>query len=242
MKKVSKMAAALFAAAMLLGGAAIAEDAERLEADEVAAPEAAAALDEAREGAAENAAEENSEAEPSSNDEAALDEAEPSSSEEAVSDAEADDAPYLSDADQDALLDKGADKVMESEVTQEHKKDTKSEASGKKYIVRVEVYARPETPYIPAGDLPLEEGFFSWFHDGEKQNGYAVFMYPAKSDESAIKLADDGARCIYAKSFETVEEASQEVQGPDTKFSYLITCKRVVALMLEMLQRPPYQE
>lgn len=164
-----------------------------------------------------------------------------------------DDEPYLSETDQDALLDTNAEKVIESEIATERKADAMAAGAGAngeataqedngEYIVRVEVYARPGTPYIPVGELPLQDGFFSWFHDGKRQNGYAVFMYPATNDKSAIELVDKGAVCIYGKSFGSVEEASQEIQGPDTKFHGYITYKPVVDMMLSMLQKPPYQE
>lgn len=177
-----------------------------------------------------------------------------------------DDEPYLSDADEDAILDTNADDVMEDEIEQEREADIaeseeaqeeaeSEEASsgeetdeaeeseeGEGYIVRVEIYARPSTPYIPVGELSLKDGFFYWCHDGKKQNGYAVFMYPTDEDESQITVTGKGAYCIYAKSFDSVEAASQEIQGPDTDFSGYITYKPVVDQMLEKLQKSPYQE
>lgn len=157
-----------------------------------------------------------------------------------------DDEPYLSDADQDALLDEKTEAAMEKAIAQDREADSsapsKESEKGASYIVRVEVYARPSTPYIPVGDLSLAEGYFSWCHDGKKQNGYAVFMYPASKDESAITLKGGGARLIYGKTFDSVEAASQEIQGPDTQFHNLITYAPVVNLMLEKLQQPPYQE
>lgn len=213
------------------------EDSEGVEDGESEVP-----LDKARAIAQEEASEEGIQSEETAQ---GAQDAEDNATAAAAETASGDDEPYLSDADEDAILDGRADKIMEGEIAQERKADTAAaseKTEEKQYIVRVEVYARPHTPYIPMGDLSLEEGFFFWSHDGRNKNGYAVLMYPACSDESAINIKGKGAYCIYAQSFESVEAASQEIQGPNTKFSSYITYKPVVNAMLEKLQHAPYQE
>lgn len=239
-------------AVLLIAGAAFAQEREAQpfeKEDTVLIAQADEALPEAEDE--EVADEDETDGEAAAEDETSLDKARIEMQNDG---GESDDEPYLSDADEDAILDSRADKIIEGEIAQERKADASPDEEGdeeegenetdeeEKYIVRVEVYARPSTPYIPLGDVSLEEGFFCWYHDGKHQNGYAVFMYPADSDESAIKTTGKGAYCVYAKSFETVEAASQEIQGPDTEFSKRITYKPVIDAMLDMLQKPPYQE
>lgn len=157
-----------------------------------------------------------------------------------------DDEPYLSIEDQEAILDAKADKIMDAAVTAEHYADTGAgadagEGDEETYILRLEVFARPKTAYIPLGDLVLEDGFFSWMHDGHRPNGYAVFMYPTEENNSSIKVPN-GTKRLYAKSFHTVEEAEEEIEGANTEFRRLIVYKPVIDALLEKLQSPAYQE
>jgi len=155
---------------------------------------------------------------------------------------ESDDEPYLSIEDQEALLDKAADEIMETTVTAEHKNDSLPQQPNteRPYIVRIEVYSRLKTSYIAVGDLSLEQGFLSWAHDGRKQNGYAVFMYPVNGNVSRIKPAA-GVTLLYGKSFHSAEEAIAEIQTRGTRFNRLIRYKPVVNEMRERLNRAPYQ-
>jgi len=156
---------------------------------------------------------------------------------------ESDDEPYLSIDDQEAILDKTADAIIDATVTVEHKQD--SQPVSKKdielpYLVRIEVYSRMKTAYIPVGDLCLEPGFFSWTHDGRKQNGYAVYMYPVKENKSRV-IAASGVTLLYGKSFHSIEEAILEIQTKGSAFNRLIRYRPVVEQMVERLKKEPYQ-
>ena len=158
---------------------------------------------------------------------------------------EADDEPYLSIDDQEAILDKRADAIIDATVTMEHKQDSQSVSEQKDielpYLVRIEIYSRIKTSYIPVGDLCLELGFFSWAHDGSEQNGYAVYMYPVKDNISRI-IPVSGATLIYGKSFRNTEEAIEEIQTEGSAFNQLITYKPVVGKMVERLKKEPYNK
>jgi len=145
---------------------------------------------------------------------------------------EGDDEPYLSIADQEAILDKAADSIIEALVTAEYKQDSQSTS---KYIVRIEVYSRMKTSHISVRDLSLESNFFSWMHDGRKQNGYGVFMYSATSNTSRIPKVP-GVKTLYGKSFYSVEEAIMEIQTNGSDFNKLIRYKPVVNQMIERLR------
>lgn len=147
---------------------------------------------------------------------------------------------YLTIEDQKAILDKKADELMNAAVTAEHAADAESTAGGSTYVVRIEVFARDKTSYIPFGDISLRDGFFVWMHDGYKQNGYAVFMYPAKTDESELEVPD-GAYLLYGKSFHTADDAVAEVDGKKTRFRHLISYKPVVEQMANILKSAAYQ-
>ncbi|MDR2717053.1 MAG: hypothetical protein LBB89_03180 [Treponema sp.] len=155
---------------------------------------------------------------------------------------ESDDEPYLSIEDQEAILDKAADAIMETTVTVEHKEDSRPKPSDieKPYLVRIEIYSRIKTSYIAVGDLSLEQGFFSWTHDGRKQNGYAVYMYPVTDNVSKITAAVD-VTLLYGKSFHSAEEAIAEIQTKGTMFNRLIRYQPVVKEMRERLNKAPYQ-
>jgi len=155
---------------------------------------------------------------------------------------ESDDEPYLSLDDQEAILDKAADEIIETTVTAEHKEDSPPNTSDTKqpYLVRIEIYSRMKKSYIAVGDLSLEQGFFSWTHDGRKQNGYAVYMYPVTDNVSKIKSAP-GVTLLYGKSFRSAEEAIAEIQTRGTRFNRLIRYQPVVKEMRERLNRAPYQ-
>jgi hypothetical protein len=155
---------------------------------------------------------------------------------------EADDEPYLSIEDQEALLDKEADAIMETTVTAEHKEDSapKKPDAGRPYLVRIEIYSRLKTSYIAVGNLSLEQGFLFWAHDGRKQNGYAVYMYPVLGNASRIK-AVPGVTLLYGKSFRSAEEAIAEIQTRGTRFNRLIRYRPVVNEMRDRLNKEPYQ-
>jgi hypothetical protein len=162
---------------------------------------------------------------------------------------ESDDEPYLSLEDQEAILDKAADAIIDTTVIVEHKKDSQSVseqyASEKgdiesPYLVRIEVYSRMKTSYIPVGDLCLEQGFFSWTHDGRTQNGYAVYMYPVKENAGRI-AASPGVTLLYGVSFRGVAEAAAEIQTEGSAFNKLISYRPVVNQMVERLKKEPYQ-
>jgi hypothetical protein len=150
---------------------------------------------------------------------------------------ESDDEPYLSIEDQEAILDKAADVIIDATVTAEHKQD--SQPAGQ-YLVRIEVYSRMKTSYIPVGDLSLESGFFSWSHDGRKLNGYAVYMYPVNSNISRIRKPA-GVNLLYGKSFRSAEEAIAEIQKRGSAFNRLIRYRPVVDQMVKILNKEPYQ-
>jgi hypothetical protein len=154
-----------------------------------------------------------------------------------------DDEPYLSTEDQEAILDKAADAIIDATVTVEHKQDSQSVPEQKDiylpYLVRIEIFSRMKTSYIPVGDLCLESGFFSWAHDGREQNGYAVYMYPVKENVSRIN-AVSGVTLIYGKSFRSAEEAIAEIQTEDSAFNRLIRYRPVVEQMAERLKKEPY--
>jgi len=157
---------------------------------------------------------------------------------------EADDEPYLTFEDQAAILDKAADAIIDAEVTVEHRQDSQP-ASGQNeielpYLVRIEIYSRMQTSYIPVGDLCLEPGFFSWMHDGRDQNGYAVYMYPVNENASRI-IAASRVTLVYGKSFRSAEEAIAEIQREGSEFNRLISYRPVVDQMVERLKKEPYQ-
>ena len=145
---------------------------------------------------------------------------------------QSDDEPYLSIADQEAILDKAADSIIDAVATTEHKQDSQSTSQ---YLVRIEVYSRMKTSYIPVGDLSLEPNFFSWTHDGRKQNGYGVFMYSDTNNTSRIHKVP-GVKTLYGKSFHSVEEAIAEIQTNGSDFNRLIRYKPVVNQMIERLR------
>ena len=155
---------------------------------------------------------------------------------------ESDDEPYLSIDDQEAILDKAADVIIGITVTAEHKGDSPPEPAEieQPYVVRIEIYSRIKTSYIAVGDLSLEQGFFSWMHDGRKQNGYAVYMYPVTDNASKIKQSA-GVTLLYGKSFRSVEDAIAEIQTRGTMFNRLIRYQPVVEEMRERLNKAPYQ-
>jgi len=149
-----------------------------------------------------------------------------------------DDDPYLSIEDQEALLDKEADEIIDATVIVEYYQNIEPLAD--LYLVRIEVYSRMKTAYIPVGNLSLETGFFSWNHDGRKQNGYAVFMYPVKKNASRI-TRKPGVKLLYGKSFGSAEEAIAEIQTRGSKFNRLIRYRPVVDQMVKLLENEPYQ-
>jgi len=157
---------------------------------------------------------------------------------------ESDDEPYLSIEDQEAILDKAADAIIETTITEDHKQDSQPASEQKDvelpYLVRIEIYSRMKTSYIPVGDLSLESGFFSWSHDGRKQNGYAVYMYPVKKNISRI-TAGSGVTMLYGKSFRSAEEAIAEIQKSGSAFNRLIRYRPVIEQMTERLRKAPYQ-
>jgi hypothetical protein len=159
-----------------------------------------------------------------------------------VSAQESDTDPYLSIEDQEAILDKAADAIIEATVIAEHKEDSPPAPTDAKrpYLVRIEVYSRMRTSYIAVGDLSLEPGFFSWMHDGRKQNGYAVYMYPVTTNASKIKRSA-GVVLLYGKSFRSAEEALAEIQTRGTRFNRLIRYRPVINEMRERLSKAPYQ-
>jgi hypothetical protein len=106
--------------------------------------------------------------------------------------------------------------------------------------VRIEIYSRIKASYIAVGDLSLVQGFFSWTHDGRKENGYAVYMYPVTNNVSKIKAAA-GVTLLYGKSFRSAEEAITEIQTRGTRFYRLIRYQPVVKEMQERLNKVPYQ-
>jgi len=150
-----------------------------------------------------------------------------------------DDEPYLTLEDQEAILDRAADAIIDATVTAEHKQDSQP-ASRLPYLVRIEVYSRMKTSYIPVGDLSLEPGFFSWTHDGRKQNGYAVYMYPVNKNAGRIPAAR-GVTLLYGKSFHSAEEAIREIQTKGSAFNRLIKYRPVVNKMVKQLESEPYQ-
>ena len=157
---------------------------------------------------------------------------------------ESDDEPYLTIEDQEAILDKAADAIIDADVTVEHRQDSQP-ASGQNdielpYLVRIEIYSRMQTSYIPIGDLSLESGFFSWMHDGHEQNGYAVFMYPVNENAGRI-IAASRVTLIYGKSFRSAEEAIVEIQREGSEFNRLVRYRPVVDQMVERLKKEPYQ-
>ena len=143
-----------------------------------------------------------------------------------------DDEPYLSIADQEAILDKAANSIINAVAISEHKQDSQSTSP---YLVRIEVYSRMKTSYIPVGNLSLESNFFFWVHDGRKQNGYGVFMYSATTNTSRIHKVP-GVKTLYGKSFHSVEEAIVEIQTNGSDFNKLIRYKPVVNQMIERLR------
>jgi hypothetical protein len=155
---------------------------------------------------------------------------------------ESDDEPYLSIDDQEAFLDRAADAIIDMTVIAEHKEDSPHESpeTEQQYLVRIEVYSRIKTSYIPVGNLSLEPGFFSWMHDGRRRNGYAVYMYPVTVNASRIKRTA-GVAMLYGKSFRSVEDAIAEIQTRGTAFNRLIRYKPVVNEMRERLNKEPYQ-
>jgi hypothetical protein len=148
------------------------------------------------------------------------------------------DEPYLSIEDQEAILDKAADAIFEAEITAERKEDSPS--GPEPYLVRIEVYSRLRASYIAVGDLSLEPGFFFWMHDGSKQNGYAVYMYPVTDNVSKIKQSS-GVAMLYGKSFRSAEEAIAEIQTRGTMFNQLIRYQPVINEMRDRLNKAPYQ-
>jgi len=150
-----------------------------------------------------------------------------------------DDEVYLSIEDQEAILDNAADKIIEATVTAEHKQDSQP-APGQQYLVRIEVYSRNKASYIRVGDLSLEPGFLFWAHDGRRQNGYAVYMYPVKRNSGRIARTP-GVTMLYGKSFRSAEEAIREIQTRGSAFNRLIRYKPVVNQMVKLLQSEPYQ-
>jgi hypothetical protein len=169
---------------------------------------------------------------------------------------ESDDEPYLSIAYQEAILDEAADAIIDATVTVEHKQDSEPvsqenielpedtelpyEDTEPSYLVRIEIYSRIKTPYIPVGDLSLEPGFLSWTHDGREQNGYAVYMYPVKENISRITAAS-GVTLLYGKSFSSAEEAIAEIRTNGSAFNRLVRYRPVVEQMVERLKEEPYQ-
>jgi hypothetical protein len=155
---------------------------------------------------------------------------------------ESDDGPYLSFDDQEAFLDKAADVIIDRTVIAEHKEDSPQEplATEQPYLVRIEVYSRIRTAYIPVGDLSLEPGFFSWMHDERRRNGYAVYMYPVTANASKINRVA-GTAMLYGKSFRSAEEAIAEIQTRGTAFNRLIRYRPVINGMRERLNKEPYQ-
>jgi len=153
--------------------------------------------------------------------------------------AQDDDEAYLSIEDQEAILDNAADVIIEAEVAAEHKQDSQP-ASGQSYLVRIEVYSRLKTSYIHVGDLSLEPGFLFWAHDGRRQNGYAVYMYPVKKNAGRIPAAR-GVTMLYGKSFRSAEDAIREIQTKGSAFNRLIRYKPVVEQMVKRLEQEPYQ-
>jgi len=151
---------------------------------------------------------------------------------------ESDDEPYLSIEDQEAILDKAADAIINATINAEHNQD--SQPVSDQYLVRIEIYSRMKTSYIPVGDLSLESGFFSWSHDGQKQNGYAVFMYPDNGNVSRI-VRTSGVTLLYGKSFRSAEEAIAEIQTKGSAFNRLISYRPVVEQMVKLLKKEPYQ-
>jgi hypothetical protein len=149
-----------------------------------------------------------------------------------------DDEPYLSIEDQEAILDKTADAIIDATVNAEHKQD--SQPVSDQYLVRIEIYSRMKTSYIPVGDLSLESGFFSWSHDGHRQNGYAVYMYPVNKNASRITRIS-GITLLYGKSFRSAEEAIAEIQKRGSAFNRLIRYRPVVDQMVKLLKKEPYQ-
>jgi hypothetical protein len=97
-----------------------------------------------------------------------------------------------------------------------------------------------KTAYIPVGNLSLESGFFSWSHDGRKQNGYAVYMYPVKKNATRI-TNKPGVKRLYGKSFGSAEEAIAEIQTRGSAFNRLIRYRPVVEQMVRLLENEPYQ-
>jgi len=151
---------------------------------------------------------------------------------------ESDDEPYLSIKDQEAILDKAADAIINATINAEHEQDT--QPASDQYLVRIEIYSRMKTSYIPVGDLSLESGFFSWTHDGRKQNGYAVYMYPVNGNISRINQTS-GVTLLYGKSFYSAEEAIAEIQTRGSAFNRLISYRPVVEQMVKLLKKEPYQ-
>jgi hypothetical protein len=152
---------------------------------------------------------------------------------------EYDDETYLSIEDQEAILDSAADTIIDATVTAEHKQDSQP-APGQQYLVRIEVYSRNKTSYIRVGDLSLEPGFLSWAHDGRRQNGYAVYMYPVKRNAGRIP-AVRGVTMLYGKSFRSAEEAIREIRTRGSAFNRLIRYQPVVNQMVKLLESEPYQ-
>lgn len=155
---------------------------------------------------------------------------------------ESDNEPYLSIDDQEAILDKAADAIIDATVIAEHKEDSPPEPSESErpYLVRIEVYSRIKTSYIAVGDLSIEPGFFCWMHDGRRQNGYAVYMYPVTANVSKIKRPA-GVVLLYGKSFRSAEEAIEEIQTRGTMFNRLIRYRPVINEMRDRLNKAPYQ-
>lgn len=154
-------------------------------------------------------------------------------------DDEDDEEPYLSIEDQEATLDNAADAIIEATVTAEHKQDSQP-ASEPAYLVRIEIYSRMKTSYISVGNLSLEPGFFSWTHDGRKQNGYAVYMYPVNRNASKIPKTS-GITLLYGKTFRSAEEAIREIRTKGSAFNRLIRYRLVVEQMVKRLEKEPYQ-
>jgi hypothetical protein len=155
---------------------------------------------------------------------------------------ESDNEPYLSIDDQEAILDKAADAIIDATVIAEHKEDSPPEPpeTERPYLVRIEVYSRIKTSYIAVGDLSLEPGFFCWMHDGRRQNGYAVYMYPITANTSKIKRPA-GVFLLYGKSFRSAEDAIEEIQTRGTMFNRLIRYRPVINEMRDRLNKAPYQ-
>jgi len=148
---------------------------------------------------------------------------------------------YLSIEDQDALFDKAADAIMDAAALTRHQSDAPAE---KPYVVRIEIYSRIKdrkiTEYISVGDLSLVPGFLSWTHDGRKDNGYAVYMYPVTEDAGKI-TPPEGVVMLYGKSFHSGEEAAAEIQNRGSGFSRFIRYKPLVERMAARLRNAPYQ-